>query len=64
MPVMLDAADFELWLDPHAPRPAVDLLLRAPPEGLLEAYPVSRAVNSPSNEGPNLIAPASGGALV
>ncbi|MFZ4603352.1 MAG: SOS response-associated peptidase [Caulobacterales bacterium] len=64
MPVMLDAADFDLWLDPQAPRPAVDLLLRAPPEGLLEAYPVSRAVNSPSNEGPNLIAPASGGALV
>ncbi|MBU6371357.1 MAG: SOS response-associated peptidase [Alphaproteobacteria bacterium] len=58
MPVMLAPEDVDLWLDPAAPRAALDLLLRAPPEALLEAYPVSRAVNSPANDAPGLIAPA------
>lgn len=58
MPVMLAPEDVDMWLDPTAPRAALDLLLRAPAEGLLEAYPVSRAVNSPANDAPALITPA------
>ena len=56
MPVMLTPEDVDLWLDPNAPRAALDHLMRAPDEGQLEAYPVSRAVSSPANEGPQLIA--------
>lgn len=56
MPVLLTGAALERWLDP-----AVDdenelaaLLRPAPSEGM-EAYAVSRDVNSPRNEAPSLI---------
>jgi putative SOS response-associated peptidase YedK len=58
MPVMLAPEDWDLWLDPDAPRAALDHLIRTPDDGALEAFPVSRAVGSPANEGPDLIAPA------
>jgi putative SOS response-associated peptidase YedK len=56
MPVILDPADFERWLGtgPEHARDLLPLLRPAPPEDL-EAYPVARAVNSPKNEGRELI---------
>jgi putative SOS response-associated peptidase YedK len=56
MPVILPPEDYELWLDP-AVREADQLLtLLAPyPADVMEAYPVSRRVNSPSNNGPDCV---------
>lgn len=60
MPVILDPDDFAAWLDP-APR-AVEhavTLLRPCASGLLEAFPVSTWVNSPSHDDERCVAPAS-----
>jgi putative SOS response-associated peptidase YedK len=59
MPVILDPADYETWLDPDAMDKAALLELLRPfdPRGWT-AYPVSRAVNSPRNDSPALLAPA------
>ena len=56
-PVVLDPSRWDAWLDPHRQdaTDAVDLLLRpAPP---LVATPVSTAVNTVGNDGPELIEP-------
>jgi len=48
------------WLDPATTyAPALLELLRPYPDGDLEAYAVSRSVNTPSFEGPDCIAPPS-----
>ena len=52
MPVILDARDFDLWLK-GTPDQAVGLAL--PTIRQMQAYPISRAVNSPKNNGPELI---------
>lgn len=54
MPVILEPDHFDTWLDPKAPRPAVEALLQ-PYTGTLSIQPVSRAVNSPRNDGPELL---------
>ena len=54
MPVILTPDDFEGWLE--ADPEAAMHLLRPCPAALLEAWPVGTAVNSPANEGPELIA--------
>jgi putative SOS response-associated peptidase YedK len=59
MPVILYPENYELWLDPDVRE--VDLLssLLGPyPEDAMEAYPVSRRVNSPANDEPSCIEPA------
>ena len=57
MPVVLDAAGVDAWLD-HATGPeALQALLAPAPDGVLRAVPVSRRVNSPANDGPDLIRP-------
>ena len=58
MPVILAPADFERWLDPseRAPETLDDLLVPFPQEKMLH-YPVSRRVNSPVNDVPELIIP-------
>lgn len=57
MPVILEPADFEMWLDPGE-RPTDSLhLLRPFSAAKMAAYPVSTFVNSPRNEGPDCIAP-------
>jgi putative SOS response-associated peptidase YedK len=58
MPAILPPDAFDLWLDCAS----VDALTAAAfivpaPEDLLEAYPVSTAVNRAANDGPELIAP-------
>jgi putative SOS response-associated peptidase YedK len=56
MPVILPPDAYDLWLDPDLrdPEPLRDLL-RPYPEERMEAYPVSRRVNSPRSEGPSLV---------
>jgi putative SOS response-associated peptidase YedK len=58
MPVMLDRAAWDAWLDP-ATSDAVRLreALRPLPEAAVAAHAVGRAVNSPVNDGPDLVRP-------
>jgi putative SOS response-associated peptidase YedK len=51
MPVILPPENYEVWLDPdmREAEPLLDLL-RPYPDEEMEAYPVSRFVNSPSND--------------
>ena len=58
MPVIVDPADYSMWLDPGEDPENSLHLLRPYPAELMEAYPVSTAVNNPRNEGPANIAPA------
>lgn len=62
MPVILQPEDYEQWLGEGKDADARELdqlqhLLRPLDDGLLEAVPVSRYVNSPTNEGEACIAP-------
>ena len=59
MPVILDAAGIDEWLDPAAKPERLTPLLAPAPDGVLEARAVSRRVNSPANDGPELILPVS-----
>lgn len=58
MPVILDPADYDLWLDPKVEdvERLQALMAPAPVEGW-EAVPVSRAVNNPANDSPACLAP-------
>lgn len=56
MPVILAPEQYARWLDPELRDPALLRELLVPyPAGLLVAYPVSKAVNRVSNDGPELI---------
>lgn len=55
VPVVLEEADFPLWLGETAADPAP--LLRAPAEGVLRFWPVSTAVNSVRNDHAALLDP-------
>ncbi len=57
MPVILDAGDWERWLDPAAPAAELERLLVPAPDGLLEAYPVGPRVNSVANDDESCAAP-------
>jgi putative SOS response-associated peptidase YedK len=58
MPVILEPGQIGVWLDPEVQRPGdLLLLLEGPEDGMLEVWPVSRAVNNPANDSPLLIAP-------
>ena len=58
MPVILPHEDYELWLDPDVREPEELLPLLAPCLVVdMQAYPVSRRVNRPSNNGPGCIEP-------
>ncbi len=58
MPLLVEPERYAAWLDPAANDPDVlrGLLVPAAP-GRLEAYPVSTAVNSVRNNGPELVDP-------
>jgi putative SOS response-associated peptidase YedK len=63
MPAMLPRAAFEAWLAPGDADPtALGALLRPAPAAAMQAWPVSRAVNGPKNDRPELIAPVEGDA--
>jgi putative SOS response-associated peptidase YedK len=56
MPVILAPADFARWLDPaYQNADGLAALLRPCPAGDLTAEPVSPLVNSPKNDGPELL---------
>jgi putative SOS response-associated peptidase YedK len=58
MPVIIPAEAFDLWLDCTSfDAMTATSLLDAAPNGLLEAYEISPAVNRTANDGPGLIAP-------
>lgn len=61
MPVILAPEQYARWLDRELHDPALLRELLAPfPARLLVAYPVSKAVNRVSNDGPALIQPGAG----
>ncbi|MGC9393254.1 MAG: SOS response-associated peptidase [Anaerolineae bacterium] len=56
MPVILPPDAYALWLDPAEQKPAaLNHLLTPYPAGLMTVYPVSRLVNSPSNDTPDVV---------
>ena len=58
MPVILAHDAYDVWLDPASERDELTGLLAPYPEDEMETYPVSRFVNSPSNNDPRCIEPA------
>ncbi|HKH76481.1 MAG TPA: SOS response-associated peptidase [Rubrobacteraceae bacterium] len=58
MPVILAHDAYDVWLDPASERDELTGLLAPYPEDEMDAYPVSRFVNSPSNNDPRCIEPA------
>jgi putative SOS response-associated peptidase YedK len=58
MPAIIDRADLACWLDVRGQdAAAAQALLRPFPAERMQSYPVSRRVNSATNEGPELIEP-------
>lgn len=55
-PLLVDPADWARWLDPAVEDPGADLLVPGTP-GVLDAWPVDRAVGNVRNDGPHLVAP-------
>jgi putative SOS response-associated peptidase YedK len=56
MPVMLDDADWDAWLDPTTDDlGALESMLRPAPDDWLEIHPVSTRVNSPDNNDAALV---------
>ena len=55
MPVILHQKDEDAWLDKASEPAQLLALLKAYPADAMEAYPVSRAVNNPANEGAELM---------
>ena len=55
MPVILDPASYDRWLDPGQAK--AEELLRPCPDEWLEAFPVSTRVNNVRNDAAELIAP-------
>ncbi len=58
MPVIVAPDAYDVWLDPASETDELTGLLAPYPEEEMEAYPVSRFVNSPSNNDPRCIEPA------
>jgi len=57
MPVIIKPEDYATWLDTHLDDVIKIQSLTLPyPDRFMEAYPVSRKVNSPKNDSPDLIA--------
>jgi putative SOS response-associated peptidase YedK len=63
MPAILAPGDYDAWLGPGASDlAALEALLTGEPRVPLVAHPVSRRVNNPRHEGPELAAPLAAGA--
>lgn len=57
MPVILAPSDYAAWLTKGTDPRLLTRLVAPCPEGMLQLYPVSKAVGSVANEGPGLIEP-------
>lgn len=55
MPAILERESYEVWLDPKADPVALKKLLAPFPASKMKTHPVSSAVNSPENEGAQLL---------
>jgi len=62
MPVILEPADWPVWLGEAPGEPAS--LLHQSPAGTLRVWPVDRRVNSPKNNGPELLRPIEASELI
>jgi putative SOS response-associated peptidase YedK len=62
MPVILDAKDYDQWLDPapQTPENLLPLIKPFPADGM-SAYPVSTLVNKPGNDRPECVVPLTAG---
>lgn len=58
MPVILDCADFDCWLEPDTAVSELVKFLHPYPAGRMEAVAVGPAVNRVANDGPECVAPA------
>jgi putative SOS response-associated peptidase YedK len=59
MPVILRPENYEVWLDPNFDKKEpLTSLLKPYPSDKMEAYPVSRRVNKPSNNEASVLEPA------
>ena len=57
MPVIIDPADFDAWLDTSRGTETAQALLKPYPAETMTAYPVSKHVNKPENDDPGCIEP-------
>ena len=57
MPVIIPEEAYQLWLDHSTDKEKISSLLQPSPVEELTLYPVSKAVNSPANDRPELIEP-------
>ena len=64
MPVILDPDDYDRWLDPETPVDELRALLKPYPAERMQAYAVSRAVNSVKNDTEECIEPIGEPAIV
>jgi putative SOS response-associated peptidase YedK len=56
MPVILDPKDYDMWLDSSVRKSeSLQSLLRPYASEKMEAYPVSKTVNRPTNDRPECI---------
>ena len=56
MPVVLKPEQFDAWLDPNTPGPAVQEII-ADSRNDFDSYPVSTRVNNTRNDFPELLVP-------
>jgi putative SOS response-associated peptidase YedK len=61
MPVIVDPADFDTWLDASVAVERAEALLKPFPAAKMAVYPVSTRVNSVANDGPDVVEPLDGG---
>ncbi len=57
MPVILQREDYDAWLDPTTPLARLQALLHPIEDTAVRAYPVSRRVNDPRHDDPDLVRP-------
>jgi putative SOS response-associated peptidase YedK len=57
MPVIVPPEAFDFWLDPNVDAEMAAAMIAPAPDGLLESYPVSSAVNRVANDTPDLLDP-------
>lgn len=56
-PAIIQCQDMEAWLDPYTPQDSLLELVRNPHEGPFVQRAVSRRINSPRNDDPDVLSP-------
>lgn len=57
MPIIVEPSAYDVWLDPSQPLPVLQGLLTQERHPALSVHPVSTQVNSPRQDGPQLVQP-------